>query len=113
MILTFKYFTIWLEKQNQYSQQIKDVTIEAGVASIGKNAFDGCSNLSNVTMPDNLTSIGDSVVRKVLSFQLHNFFCHLFSFPGYQPVPKSNSYVYCTTTGRIQSCVLLSFGIAP
>lgn len=26
MILTFKYFTIWLEKQNQYSQQDKNKT---------------------------------------------------------------------------------------
>ena len=38
---------------------IKSVTIELGVTSIGKYAFYNCSSLTSVTFPDKVTYIGD------------------------------------------------------
>ena len=40
--------------------QIKSVTIEQGVTSIGGWAFYNCSSLTSVTIPNSVTSIGDS-----------------------------------------------------
>ena len=37
---------------------ITSVTIPDGVTSIGYNAFDGCSSLTSVTIPDSVTSFG-------------------------------------------------------
>ena len=34
-----------------------DVTIPDGVTSIGDSAFEGCSNLTSITIPDGVTSI--------------------------------------------------------
>ena len=38
---------------------IKSVVIPDGVTSIGKIAFENCSDLTSVTIPDSVTSIGD------------------------------------------------------
>ena len=38
----------------------KNVEIYFGVTIIGNNAFNGCSSLTGVTLPDSLTNIGDS-----------------------------------------------------
>jgi hypothetical protein len=38
---------------------IIDLVIEEGVVSIGKNAFEDCTNLKSVTIPNSVTSIGD------------------------------------------------------
>lgn len=43
-----------------YLEQVEIVVIEAGVTTVGKNAFQGCTNLKTVTLPDGLTSIGDA-----------------------------------------------------
>ena len=42
-----------------YCDQIRCVTIDNGVTSIGDKAFCDCSNLTSVTIPDGVTSIGD------------------------------------------------------
>lgn len=41
-----------------YAQSITDVVIESGVTSIGDDAFAGCANLANITMPDSMMFIG-------------------------------------------------------
>ena len=43
---------------DNYSKQIREVTIIEGVTSIGNYAFDGCSNLTSITIPGSVTSIG-------------------------------------------------------
>ena len=42
-----------------YAGFIKKVVIEEGVTTAGKNAFEYCINLSSVSLPNSLTSIGD------------------------------------------------------
>lgn len=41
-----------------YSGSIKSLVINDGVKSIGNRAFSRCSNLTSVTIPDSVTSIG-------------------------------------------------------
>jgi len=36
------------------------ITVSEGVATIGKSAFQGCSNLASVSLPSSLTSIGEA-----------------------------------------------------
>ena len=43
---------------NTYSGYIKTVNIEDGVESIGTAAFKGCTNLTDITIPNTVTSIG-------------------------------------------------------
>lgn len=42
-----------------YNQNFTSVTIPDGVTSIGESVFSGCDYLTNVTIPDSVTSIGD------------------------------------------------------
>ena len=42
-----------------YADDIKTVTIENSITSIGDYAFRNCSSLSSITIPDSVTSIGD------------------------------------------------------
>ena len=39
---------------------LTSITIPDCVTSIGRNAFDGCSGLTSITIPDSVTSIGNS-----------------------------------------------------
>ncbi len=48
----------------QYSEQIKTVTILDGVVSIGECAFFKCSALTSVKIPESVTSIGTSAFNK-------------------------------------------------
>ena len=41
-------------------ENIKSITIPDGVTSIGDSAFSGCRSLTDITIPDSVTSIGDS-----------------------------------------------------
>ncbi len=45
----------WLD----YKADIKKVIVENGVTSIGDYAFEGCSNLAEITLPTGITAIGD------------------------------------------------------
>ena len=41
-----------------YKNRIKKVIIKNGVTTIGNGAFNGCANLTTITMPDSITSFG-------------------------------------------------------
>ena len=47
-----------------YYHDIKTITINSGVTSIGNYAFYGCTNLTSVTIPDSVTSIGDRAFER-------------------------------------------------
>ena len=38
---------------------LTSIPIPDGVTSIGSNAFEGCTSLTSITIPDGVTSIGD------------------------------------------------------
>lgn len=52
----------WKDKENNNTNyfRVKNVEIQYGVTSIGKNAFNGYRNLTSITMPESLISIGES-----------------------------------------------------
>lgn len=43
-----------------YVKQVESVVIGEGVTAVGKNAFQGCTNLKSATLSASLTSIGDA-----------------------------------------------------
>lgn len=47
------------EEAFEECSSLKSVTIPDGVTSIGRNAFRGCSSLTNITIPDSVVSIDD------------------------------------------------------
>lgn len=56
----------WME----YCSSLKEVVIESGVTSVGKNAFSDCSNLTTVTIPDSVKHIGIHAFYKCKSLAL-------------------------------------------
>lgn len=48
---------------SRHVDSIKNVVIEAGVTSIGKDAFVYCDNITSVTIPASVTSIGEGAFR--------------------------------------------------
>ena len=49
----------WWYSLNGEVRTIETIELEPGLSSIGSKAFDGCSGLTNVTIPESVTSIGD------------------------------------------------------
>lgn len=47
-----------------FRNQIKSVVIEEGITRIGRQAFFNCKNLTQITMPDTLESIGECAIKK-------------------------------------------------
>ena len=54
---------------NKNKTAIKEAVIENGVTSIGYNAFQGCSSLTKVTLPESLTAINNSAFYKCTSLE--------------------------------------------
>lgn len=55
--------TLFETKDNRAKAEVKKVVVERGITSLGQNAFWGCENLAEVTLPDTLTSIGHYAFR--------------------------------------------------
>ena len=43
---------------NDYKNRVKKVVVKSGVTTIGNGAFNGCGNLTTITMPDSIGSFG-------------------------------------------------------
>ena len=43
---------------NDYKNRVKKVVVKSGVTTIGNGAFNGCGNLTTITMPDSIRSFG-------------------------------------------------------
>ena len=59
---------------SNYTRDIKKITIEEGITSIGRRAFYECSNVSTITIPKTITSIEPlslSHMTKMKSFNVH------------------------------------------
>ena len=54
-----EYRALW----SRHADSIKNVVIEAGVTSIGKDAFVYCDNITSVTIAASVTSIGEGAFR--------------------------------------------------
>ncbi len=50
-----------------YRNKITSVVVEAGVTHIGKNSFNGLTNLNTVSLPEGLLTIGDMAFRECSS----------------------------------------------
>ena len=53
--------TITSEMTSSYKSTLVGVEVSDSVASIGNNAFQGCTSLSAITIPDSVISIGNNV----------------------------------------------------
>ena len=88
------------------SNSITDVVILAdGVTSIGDNAFDGCSSLKSINLPEEVTSIGESAFYGCIS--LTNI-----SLPDGVTSIGDNAFAQCALISIILPEKLTSIGMA-
>ena len=53
----------WDSFRDIFGEQVKEYIIGDEVTRIGKSAFEGCSNLTSITIPNSVTSIGEWAFR--------------------------------------------------
>ena len=53
------YYIVSVAPWSDYAESIQTVRIGGGVTAIGNSAFQGCTNLTGVTIPSSVTTIGD------------------------------------------------------
>ncbi len=68
---------------NDYWTQVKTVTIEDGVTSIGAYAFSYCTELASVTIPSSVTSIGSDAFKGCTSLSSVTIPSSVTSIGGY------------------------------
>lgn len=56
-----------------YRGSIRSVVIGEGVTNVGRNAFDGCSNLSGAVLPETLEVIGESAFKECVALKCIRF----------------------------------------
>lgn len=64
---------------------------EYNVTSIGNNAFNGCSNLTNITIPNSVTSIGNNAFEGCKD--LTDVYCYAEKVPIIEENSFENSYI--------------------
>ena len=72
----------WKDKEDNNTNyyRVKNVEIQYGVTSIGKNAFNGYSNLTSITIPESVASIGESAFswcKKLTSITIPKSVTHI------------------------------------
>ena len=60
---SFPQGTVTIDSRLKGCENIVSVTIPDGVTSIGESAFRDCTSLTSITIPDSVTSIGDYTFR--------------------------------------------------
>ena len=79
-------------KENAYIQKL---TIEEGVSTIEESAFEGCTNLKEISLPDSLTTIGDSCFKRIGIVSLVKS-----TFDGHSTIP-SRCFQDCVSLTKI------------
>ena len=73
---------------------LTNITIPDSITSIGRSAFNGCSSLASITIPDSVTSIGDNAfyccdsLKEVHISDISAWFT--FYFDNFSAIPFSN-----------------------
>ena len=58
---------------SKYSDKIKTVMITGNVSNIGSNSFNGCQNLTSISLPESIVVIGDSAFSHCSNLSHINF----------------------------------------
>ena len=61
----------WSNRENvpwaSFREDIKKITVEEGVSYIGEHAFDGCVNVTEISLPDTMSGVGGAVFSSCTS----------------------------------------------